>query len=91
MRSPPSALSRGGRGNAIYVLPADLLDLSLSDKQHIINYIKNSGDDRAFRIIQRSEKYKDRVNEVIEHDNVSKTSFDDIIESYNKKGRVLVK
>ncbi len=83
--------SRGGRGNAIYVLPADLLDLSLSDKQHIINYIKNSGDDRAFRIIQRSEKYKDRVHEVIEHDNVSKTSFDDIIESYNKKGRVLVK
>ena len=83
--------SRGGRGNAIYVLPADLLDLSLSDKQHIINYIKNSGDDRAFRIIQRSEKYKDRVNDVIEHDNVSKTSFDDIIETYNKKGRVLVK
>ena len=83
--------SRGGRGNAIYVLPADLLDLSLSDKQHIINYIKNSGDDRAFRIIQRSEKYKDRVHDVIEHDNVSKTSFDDIIETYNKKGRVLVK
>ena len=72
--------SRGGRGNAIYVLPADLLDLSLSDKQHIINYIKNSGDDRAFRIIQRSEKYKDRVHDVIEHDNVSKTPFDDIIE-----------
>lgn len=83
--------SRGGRGNAIYVLPADLLDLSLSDKQHIINYIKNSGDDRAFRIIQRSEKYKDRVHDVIEHDNVSKTPFDDIIESYNKRGRVLVK
>ena len=83
--------SRGGQGNAIYVLPADLLDLSLSDKQHIINYIKNSGDDRAFRIIQRTERYKDRVNEVIEHDNVSKTPFDDIIETYNKKGRVLVK
>ena len=72
-------------------MPADLLDLSLSDKQHIINYIKNSGDDRAFRIIQRTERYKDRVNEVIEHDNVSKTPFDDIIETYNKKGRVLVK
>ena len=27
----------------------------------------------------------------IEHDNVSKTPFDDIIESYNKRGRVLVK
>lgn len=83
--------SRSGYGNAIYVLPADLLGLSLSDKQHIINYIKNSGDDRAFRIIQRSDNYKNRVNSVIEHENVSKAPFDDIIESYNKKGRVLVK
>lgn len=83
--------SRSGYGNAIYVLPADLLGLSFSDKQHIINYIKNSGDDRAFRIIQRSDNYKSRVNDVIEHENVSKVPFDDIIESYNKKGRVLVK
>ena len=83
--------SKPAHGEAIYVMPADKLLLSLSNKQEIMEYIKSNPDSGVFRIIHKGDNYKDKVNSVINSQDISTESFDDIYNRMKKSGKILVK
>ena len=83
--------SKPASNEAIYVMPADKLLLSLTDKQAIIKYIKENPDSGVKRIIHRGDNYREKVNEVIASPNVSSESFSSIYDRMKASNKVLIK
>lgn len=83
--------SKPASNEAIYVMPADKLLLSLTDKQAIMKYIKENPEQGVKRIIHRGENYKDQVNEVITSPNISNESFSSIYDRMKESKKILIK